>query len=282
MRLPDFAVHYSAHAGVALVVPESSAEKKVLHITCPVCGTVVPGLYKLQRHKMKHDPELKYKCPACPKQFVKANTLRMHITNVHKSSKGGKTVVSGGEDRVPCELCGELFPSQQALKHHSLSHLKAQCKTEDSKLEAEAGQGRECPECRKQLASDCPGLAEHFAAEHPGEQQRFQCSDCDPVVGVRLLSLAGARQHYRQAHPGRPHTCWVCREASFGRAEALHSHLASQHRQEVGEPGPGPLPCLHCPATFPTHMERVVHTRHAHMVDTIDITSTDLDEVGLR
>ena len=29
------------------------------------------GLYKLQRHKMKHDPELKYKCPACPKQFVK-------------------------------------------------------------------------------------------------------------------------------------------------------------------------------------------------------------------
>lgn len=83
LRLPDFAVHYSGHAGIDLVIPESSAEKKALHITCPVCSTVVPGLYKLQRHKMKHDPELKYKCPACPKQFVKANTLRMHISNVH-------------------------------------------------------------------------------------------------------------------------------------------------------------------------------------------------------
>ena len=90
LRLPDFAVHYSAHGGQRLIVPDSAAEKKTLHITCPVCQTIVPGLYKLQRHKMKHDPELKYKCPACPKQFVKANTLRAHISNVHNGSKPQK------------------------------------------------------------------------------------------------------------------------------------------------------------------------------------------------
>jgi hypothetical protein len=48
---------------------------------------VVPGLYKLARHKMKHDAELKYKCPACPKQFVKANTLRNHINAVHRRTQ---------------------------------------------------------------------------------------------------------------------------------------------------------------------------------------------------
>ena len=30
---------------------------------------------------------------------------------------------------------------------------------------------------------------------------------------------------------------------------------------------------------FPDHMERVAHTRFSHMVETIDITSTELEEV---
>ncbi len=60
---------------------------QLLNIPCPHCSTVVPGLYKLARHKMKHDAELKYKCPACPKQFVKANTLRNHISAVHRRTQ---------------------------------------------------------------------------------------------------------------------------------------------------------------------------------------------------
>ena len=92
---------------------------------------------------MKHDPELKYKCPVCPKQFVKANTLRMHISNVHKGSKNQRncnicnavvssevalqehiqSVHSTIETKNACNLCGELFNNEQeVLKHKNTNH----------------------------------------------------------------------------------------------------------------------------------------------------------------
>ena len=300
LRLPDFAVHYSAHGGQRLIVPESAAEKKILHITCPVCQTVVPGLYKLQRHKMKHDPELKYKCPACPKQFVKANTLRAHISNVHKGSKPQKkckkcdAIVfsdnglfahmksAHGEECHACASCGEIFLLESQLVEHMLIH------NNQSKLlksnDPEPGGGnesalRQCPECETTILPT-ETMSEHFATAHQDAEQRFQCSECNGVVGEqeRFLTLEGARRHYRQVHTSRPHTCWACKQ-SFGKEAALHLHLASAHPEVVGEEEEGAVQCLHCTQVFPSHTERVSHTRYYHMVETIDITSTELDEV---
>ena len=59
----------------------------------------------------------------------------------------------------------------------------------------------------------------------------------------------------------------------------MHAHLASDHPDVVGEEEDGAVQCLHCSQVFPSHMERVSHTRYCHMVETIDITSTELDEV---
>ena len=72
---------------------------------------VISGLYKLQRHKSRHDDELKYKCPACEKQFVKANTLRMHIDNVHR----------GNRQQKECNLCGKLIFSDSGMYSHMKS-----------------------------------------------------------------------------------------------------------------------------------------------------------------
>ena len=291
LRLPDFAVHYAAHGGQRLLVPEGAAEKKVLHITCPICQTVVPGLYKLQRHKMKHDPELKYKCPACPKQFVKANTLRAHITNVHKGSKPQKkckkcdaTVFSDngllahmkavhGEEGHGCSACGEVFLQETLLKAHLLTHTGAK---------REPAETRRCPECESALPAG-GSLAAHFAAAHSGAAARYQCSECSggqDGAQERFLTLEGARRHYRWAHRARPHTCYVCKTQSFGREAALHLHLATEHSDVVGEEGEVPAQCRYCSLVLPSHMERVAHTRHQHMVETIDITSTELDEVS--
>ena len=62
----------------------------------------------------------------------------------------------------------------------------------------------------------------------------------------------------------------------------MHVHISNVHPDVVGVPAAqGELvQCLHCHAVFGDHMERVAHTRYNHMVETIDITSTDLDEVG--
>ena len=269
LRLPDFAVHYSAHGGVDLVIPESSAEKKTVHITCPVCHTVVPGLYKLQRHKMKHDPELKYKCPACPKQFVKANTLRMHITNVHKAEKqqeSGKPEKVVGQVMVQslaCGVCGEVFGSEEELRsHREVEHLT-----------------RSCPECNERLEEKTT-LLQHFNVRHPGQEQRFQCSDCPPESSPKLLTLEGARRHYRQLHTSRSYICWVCKDTHTTEAD-LHHHLSHLHPDVVGaaeEQELGPVACLHCSSLFASHMERVAHTRLSHMIESIDITS-DLEEV---
>lgn len=339
LRLPDFAVHYSAHAGVELEIPESSADKKTLHITCPVCSTVVPGLYKLQRHKMKHDPELKYKCPACPKQFVKANTLRMHISNVHKGSKPQKKcklcdavlfsesglyahmkAAHNSEDRFSCELCGEIFLTESQLKEHSLSHADPlhwehvceKCNKPFFKksllvahLQLASRNGGICPQeyveidprksgkkmkkPSKSICTECDvileentTLADHFKIVHPGVQQRFQCSECDLSDSEKFLSLYGARKHYRLVHKNRPHTCWVCKD-TYTRDTALHIHISNMHPDVVGVPSQQgePVQCLHCHAVFSDHMERITHTRYNHMVETIDITSTDLDEVTM-
>ena len=192
LRLPDFAVHYSAHGGRALVIPESSHEKKTLHITCPVCSTVVPGLYKLQRHKMKHDPELKYKCPACPKQFVKANTLRMHIANVHKGSRGNRgdaalpahmqSVQSSADNRSSCDICGEIFLSEQEVaqhKHHNHfgPALGSDTVSPGKKSSSTSRKGKtlssspQCPECGMEYDGEMT-LAQHFAQHHPDQEQR--------------------------------------------------------------------------------------------------------------
>ena len=72
--------------------------------------------------------------------------------------------------------------------------------------------------------------------------------------------------------------------STFKPLVALHVHISNVHPDVVGVPAAqGELvQCLHCHAVFGDHMERVAHTRYNHMVETIDITSTDLDEVSLE
>ena len=43
LRLSDFAVHYSRHGGLDLVIPTDPGAKKVLNITCPICGIIITG-----------------------------------------------------------------------------------------------------------------------------------------------------------------------------------------------------------------------------------------------
>jgi len=335
-KLGQFAQHYVGHAGHQLEIPESSQGKKELKITCPVCGIVISGLYKLQRHKSRHDPELKYKCPACEKQFVKANTLRMHISNVHVgnrehkecnlcgkliSSDSGmynhmKSAHNASEREHVCNLCGAGFSLPAKLKEHMLKHKDPeswehacdQCGRQFHKKAALVahlqrkeksgscygpvkGRGRRnpplgtttkvgrmsCPEC-DQLVEEGDTLQEHFKAGHNDEEARYQCSECEQ----RMLSLEGCRRHYRQAHRGRPHTCWICKE-TFTRDTALHFHLGEAHQDVVGEaPGEGDTaPCKYCSQECVSQEERISHTRHTHMVESIDITGTDLEEVTM-
>jgi len=111
-KLSDFAVHYASHTGKIITIPQDKEGKQALAIPCPVCNTTITGLYKLQRHKMKHDPELKYKCPACPKQFVKANTMRRHISTIHK---GEKYILK-------CHICHLKVNNGELLSNH-LRHV---------------------------------------------------------------------------------------------------------------------------------------------------------------
>ena len=82
--------------------------------------------------------------------------------------------------------------------------------------------------------------------------------------------------HTLQAHRGRPHTCWVCKD-TYTRDAALHDHIASCHQDVVGQtPAAGETaPCRYCSLVCSSQAERVAHTRHNHMVESIDITSTD-------
>merc|ERR1719474_2202569 len=124
-----------------------------------------------------------------------------------------------------------------------------------------------------------------WGCRHYGREQRFQCSECDPSspTNVKFLTLAGARKHYHMCHSNRSLICWICKD-SHSSEDQLHAHLTSRHADLVGvqdDEVHGIVSCLHCSLVFGSHIERVKHTRFMHLVESIDITTTDLEEVTM-
>ena len=75
--------------------------------------------------------------------------------------------------------------------------------------------------------------------------------------------------------------CWICKD-SHSSEDELHTHLTKRHADLVGvqdDEVHGIVSCHHCSTVFGSHAERVKHTRFTHLVESIDITTTDLEEV---
>ncbi|NWW52431.1 ZBT40 protein, partial [Pedionomus torquatus] len=84
---------------------------------CEVCKELFPTLALLQVHvKCRHSGSQPFHCLYCSASFHSPGALQSHVTTKHFKQT---------ESTFPCDLCGELFPSQSELEgHYSNEHPK--------------------------------------------------------------------------------------------------------------------------------------------------------------
>jgi len=173
-----------------------------------------------------------------------------------------------------CDQCHEALQEQDYAVHKEFLDKNGICPKKKLKRKPLK---QSCPECGEGLV-DGEQMPAHLAQAHSGVNPRFQCSECE----FKLITLQGCRKHYRMVHRGAPLTCVLCKE-TFSKEFMFHQHLASFHTEALGPPTNPPLPvhCKFCDASFPVYMEMIIHARYSHLVQTIDITSTQLEEVTM-
>ncbi|XP_055609592.1 zinc finger protein OZF-like [Uranotaenia lowii] len=120
-----------------------STHKRRVHLSgtheCDQCGQKFNRKDRLNDHIARHMGVLKHECPVCGKKFVTAAKLKKHRDNVHDKKSipcehCGRTFnhltllrdhieyAHGIQQRFVCDICLQLFYSQEALDSHRLRH----------------------------------------------------------------------------------------------------------------------------------------------------------------
>ncbi|XP_059611673.1 uncharacterized protein LOC132258380 [Phlebotomus argentipes] len=111
-----------------------------VHFECSICNKSFSTKWNLKMHKWIHASRtaMPFKCPTCPKAFIRQNDLQDHL-NRHKSIKPFTCDYCGcqfgrkynwlrhtrehiTEKQHVCTICGKSFHRAYYLKEHSRSH----------------------------------------------------------------------------------------------------------------------------------------------------------------
>jgi len=131
----------SKHHSHIRVVHGEKKEREIVQSICTLCGKVVlshrMNYHMTSEHEIR---ELKFKCELCEKLFVNRQSLRIHISLVHKEKSacphcGVKVRKLGlhirtvhtqdAEKKYKCQDCGKGFVDVRTMKIHQMNiHLK--------------------------------------------------------------------------------------------------------------------------------------------------------------
>eukprot|EP01029_Cantina_marsupialis_P006110 TRINITY_DN16652_c0_g2_i1.p1 TRINITY_DN16652_c0_g2~~TRINITY_DN16652_c0_g2_i1.p1 ORF type:complete len:666 (-),score=142.28 TRINITY_DN16652_c0_g2_i1:121-2118(-) len=222
----------------------------------------------VQRALNNRTPEGKYKCPKCPKEYKRRESLLSHL-NMHY-------------DPLECEQCHMRFPDRYKLKRHQVIHTgdrPFKCPhctktfTRQDKMRAHARshvQPYKCSQCSK-CFSDSTELARHSAV-HTGDKP-YKCPHCN-----RSFTRPDKLRDHMHVHP------YVCPKCNLGfRHETLLvAHMVEIHAEQVDENFiheskmraeqyiksfklPRNHKCSICPdVSYSTHSALLYHVRSKH------------------
>ncbi|XP_035788245.1 zinc finger protein 572-like isoform X2 [Anopheles albimanus] len=163
---------------------------------CWICGNTTDTPKKHKRHMQSHMPEGTWACQLCPLRFNSKTVLKGHI-RTHKKDRGyccdvcganlsskrnlkyhQRSVHGGGVEKVfSCTICDRRFSLPYALKTHMKTHTGLRPYS--------------CVYCNRVYG--CGGdLVEHVAKHHIGNDNIYQCHQCDEAF-PRIKQL---RDHY--------------------------------------------------------------------------------------
>nr|XP_033797218.1 zinc finger and BTB domain-containing protein 11 isoform X2 [Geotrypetes seraphini] len=194
---------------------------------CDICGSILPKLYSLRLHLLKHTGVKPHVCKICRKTFTYLHGLKMHMV-LHEAQKQFK-----------CHLCEKSFVTKRSLQEHLSIH------TGESKYL--------CSICGSSFHR-ASGLSKHLKKHKPKPEVRgFQCSQCEKS----FYEARDLRQHMNKHLGVKPFQCQYCGKC-YSWKKDWYSHVKSHSVTE-------PYKCTVCDkeffekALFRRHVKKATH-----------------------
>ena len=181
---------------------------------------------------VKDEPNMKFVCDTCGKEFSRRQHLKSHVNNIHKKQR-------------KCKYCEDIFPSSELLKAHM--------KQAHPKIEPEILQIHTCEHCGKQFKRPSH-LKVHIDTIHEGK--RVNCEYC----GKSFTQTSGLRSHIRNIHineGAKNYSCEQCGKTYTSKIY-LKAHIESIHE------GIKRFICPVCAHPFATKANMEVHIKCVH------------------
>lgn len=163
-------------------------------ITCDLCGETVASL---KRHLESAHNDTKHVCPECGLELKTPRCLLRHVQYVHMEKRNPQD--------VPCEDCGQTFPSERRLYLHRRTHHS---------------QPVHCDECGQEYGSK-QLLAYHKKSAHAPLDIR-PCPECGKIFNTKPQMY----NHIRHVHT--PASCQQC-GLVFSTTRKLDYHKSTVH-----------------------------------------------------
>ncbi|XP_011313652.1 zinc finger imprinted 3-like isoform X2 [Fopius arisanus] len=95
--------------------------------TCDICHKTFISATDLSMHKKNHDPDKKFDCEVCGREFNRLNNLQRHMLVHQQSSRGEsfeKNQQGQNQEILSCDVCGITYKFMSSLTRHMVtSHM---------------------------------------------------------------------------------------------------------------------------------------------------------------
>lgn len=275
IRPANFIPHVDSH----------SSSLKVVKIVCNNCDAIFESFPRLNTHYEENhaiiDPEsnrTKYMCSKCDTSYIRLAKLRIHLTNKHgrpparifecracnASFTEMQQINSHIKIHTKCDICSENCRTEQALRHHKLSHV-------------EIDKPIECFVCHSKH-KNISFLRTHMKYAHPVEQ--FVCKWCDKKFNSQLR----LKKHRKSHRTELGSHCKICGK-DFGSQFEYEEHM-NEHpqcntceqnlksdlhltRHRISHIGENSFECFECHQRFQTYAQIRKHHKKVHTVTAI-------------
>ncbi|XP_046668068.1 zinc finger protein 782-like [Homalodisca vitripennis] len=206
---------------------------------CEICSKRLPDYHSFLVHVKSHIKNCKEEegsdkvCKECGKSFQDENSLKIHITLIHRMEVVGlRKNLKTQEKNFICDTCGKRFAFNCLLQDHINLHtgLKPYC----------------CHKCGKSFSQKAT-LKQHTKTH--SDVRPFQCAECS----LGFYGRGDLMKHIRKHTGERPYVCEMCGEG-FSRS----GHLGVHRRSHTGE---RPYSCDVCGRAFTKRGDVVRHRR---------------------
>lgn len=244
-----------------LTAPSTPRHKRtsdIKKLACPYdgCSKTFNRQARLNEHLRSHTNTRPFKCPHCPKDFLRDSHLKHHVKSAHSDIRDYSCSHVG---------CNKSFATGTRLRRHEATHS------------SQNGYPCSSYEGCNQTFRKKETLNRHILQFHE-DTKPFKCAETNSATGETCKKmfdkLDKLKSHQRSMHDPTKFSCTICVQAQamayrdpsnvdheapsayFSTYAALKRHVDSAH----------PPTCAHCSLSFKTQKELSRHVELVHNI----------------